>query len=410
MTVRTSADAVQVRAAWLIIAAGTCAALHVGKLPPALPVLQAELGITLLQAGFLLSVVQVAGMVAGIAMGLASDAIGLRRSMVAGLVIMGLASVLGAWAGGAPLLLALRAVEGFGFLLATLPAPGLVRRLVPAHRLDSMLGVWGAYMPSATALALLLGPLVVSGPGWRAWWLGLGALSLCMAACLWRIVPAPPAAVRAAPRLAMSLRLRRTLGSSGPWLIALCFAMYAGQWLAVVGFLPSIYVQAGVAPTVTGVLTALVALVNMGGNIVAGRLLQRGVAAQRLLRAGYTAMGVAAVVAFAQVAGHEAPPALRYLAVLLFSMVGGSIPGTLMTLAVRLAPDEHTISTTVGWMLQFSALGQFCVPPAVAWLAGRAQGWHWTWLVTLACSLAGLWLATRVGRLLASAGPAGRSH
>ena len=34
-----------------IIAAGFVAAMHVGKLPPAVPVLQAELGISLVQAG-----------------------------------------------------------------------------------------------------------------------------------------------------------------------------------------------------------------------------------------------------------------------------------------------------------------------------------------------------------------------
>ncbi|MBG6075995.1 hypothetical protein [Polaromonas sp. CG_9.11] len=47
----------ELRAARYVIAAGVVAALHVGKLPPALPVLRDVLGITLLQAGFLLSLV-----------------------------------------------------------------------------------------------------------------------------------------------------------------------------------------------------------------------------------------------------------------------------------------------------------------------------------------------------------------
>lgn len=38
----------------LVIAAGVVAALHVGKLPPALPALQQVLGVSLVQAGFLL--------------------------------------------------------------------------------------------------------------------------------------------------------------------------------------------------------------------------------------------------------------------------------------------------------------------------------------------------------------------
>ena len=50
----------------VVILAGVTAALHVGKLPPALPLLRETLGVTLLQAGFLLSLVQVAGMALGL--------------------------------------------------------------------------------------------------------------------------------------------------------------------------------------------------------------------------------------------------------------------------------------------------------------------------------------------------------
>lgn len=46
-----------VHPAYVVIAAGVAAALHVGKLSPALPVLGQALGVTLLQAGFLLSLV-----------------------------------------------------------------------------------------------------------------------------------------------------------------------------------------------------------------------------------------------------------------------------------------------------------------------------------------------------------------
>ena len=53
----------------------------------------------------------------------------------------------------------LRAAEGFGFLLVVLPAPGLVRSLVEPQRVSAMIGLWGAYMPLATALALLIGPV-----------------------------------------------------------------------------------------------------------------------------------------------------------------------------------------------------------------------------------------------------------
>ncbi len=96
--------------AWVVIAAGVAAALHVGKLSPALPVLATELGVTLLQAGFLLSLVQLAGMTLGLAIGLSADGLGLRRSMLTGLLLLFAASLLGGWARDAKTLLLLRAV------------------------------------------------------------------------------------------------------------------------------------------------------------------------------------------------------------------------------------------------------------------------------------------------------------
>ncbi len=383
--------------AWLVVLAGVSAALHVGKLPPAIPALREALGIGLVEAGFLLSLVQLAGMLLGLLMGAAADALGARRTMVLGLALLSLASAGGAFAREVTPLLVLRAVEGLGFLMAALPAPGLLRRLVPPQRLARMLGIWGAYMPLGTALALLTGPAVIGLVGWPAWWLLLAAVSAGMAAWLWFAVDA--SADIAADRRAKG-RVARTLGSRGPWLTAVAFATYSGQWLAVVGFLPTIYMQGGLPIGAAAVMTALVALVNMVGNIASGRFLQRGVAPPVLLATGFVTMAAGAVVAFSLAPGPETLPA-RLLGVLAFSAVGGLVPGTLFSLAVRLAPDEGSVSTTVGWMQQLSALGQFAGPPLVAWVVARAEAWHGVWWVTAAFSLAGLAVSVAVRRELA---------
>ena len=97
-------------AAWTVVLAGVVAALQVGKLPPALPALQADLGLSLVQAGFLLSMVQLAGMLTAIVVGLLADRVGLKRSMVSGLWVLAVASAWGSWATSASTLLALPAV------------------------------------------------------------------------------------------------------------------------------------------------------------------------------------------------------------------------------------------------------------------------------------------------------------
>lgn len=445
--------------ALVAILAGVCAALHVGKLPPAIPVLQEALGITLVQAGFLLSMVQLAGMSAGVAFGALADGLTPRRSMLIGLAVLTAASGAGGFAPGVAVLMVLRACEGFGFLLVVLAAPALIRRLVAAERLNVLMGLWAAYMPLATTLALLAGPWVMAWLGWRAWWWLLAAVCAAMALWLARAVPAAAARVAAtavvtdgatevatevateaatdgatdgandaragspaAPALlapptappmpSLWSRLARTLAAPGPWLLAMSFAVYAGQWMAVIGFLPTIYAQGGTTLAAAGLLTAAAAAVNMIGNVGAGRLLHAGVPPVRLLVIGFSTMGLCALLAFVALPGAApgippgaAPPpllpaALRFGAVLLFSGVGGLIPGTLFALAVRVAPGEGTLSTTVGWMQQWSALGQFTGPPLVAWVAARAGGWHLSWVATGACALLGLLLAGLLARHL----------
>ncbi|QBM29942.1 CynX/NimT family MFS transporter [Hydrogenophaga pseudoflava] len=382
--------------ALVVVGVGVCSALHVGKLPVAIPHLQAELALNLVQAGFLLSLVQLAGLSLGLLVGLLADRLGPRRVMLVGLCVLAAGSAGGALAPDVNRLLVFRVVEGAGFLLTVLPAPGLLRlHLRDPVRLSRALGWWGTYMPMGTALALLLGLPLMAWSGWRTTWWLLALCSLAAAAWLALRVPATVAG-DAGPATSSSLwpRLKRTLRAPGPWLVALGFLLYSGQWLAVVGFLPTIYVQAGLGAANVAVLSALAAAVNMVGNVAAGRWLARGARPGVLVALGYGAMAAGAVVAF----GAVGYPVLQYLAVLLFSAVGGLIPGTLFGVAVVLAPGRDTVSTTVGWMQQFSALGQFIGPPAVAWWVTRVGGWHWTWVLTGACSLLGLLLAVRLQR------------
>ena len=387
---------------WVIVFAGVCAALHVGKLPPALPVLQDALGITLVQAGFLLSAVQVASMTLGLAVGLSVDSLGLHRSMVGGLALLSVASISGGFVVDTRGLLCLRVIEGLGFLLVVMPAPALIRRTVDASQLSGRMGWWGTYMPTGSALALLFGPWVIAGLNWSVWWWLLGVLAAFAGIAVWFCVPdvQPPAPTHSVANGAWFTRLALTLQSPGPWLVALTFAVYSSQWLAVVGFLPTVYAELGLAAGMAGALSACVALANVSGNIMSGRLLQRGWPAQRLLWIGFACMALGAVGAYATWQGSGLPTALRFACGVMVSAVGGLIPGTLFASAVRVAPSDGTLSTTVGYMQQWSALGQFAGPPLVAWVAASAGGWQWTWVVTASLSLAGVVLAYFIGRAL----------
>lgn len=384
---------------WIVVVAGVSAALHVGKLAPAVTALQQDLGGSLVQAGLLLSTVQLAGVILGLSVGLGVDRLGLRRSMIGGLLLMAISSIAGTFAAGVVWLLVFRALEGLGLLLTAMPAPGLIRRFVQPAQLSARMGWWSAYVPLGSALALLLGPWVLQAATWRQWWVLLSVVSLLAALAVWQWVPADPLSRTQHEPVSWHHHLGVTLGSAGPWTVAGSFMLYSCQWMGVIGFLPKIYADAGLGATVSGALTALVAAANMLGNVTSGKLLQRGWDARRCLRTGFAVMGLSAVLAFVQV--HDAPLAplwMRFVAIVAFSAAGGLIPSSLFASVLHVAPTPDTVSTSVGFMQQLSCVGQFTGPPLLAAIATVFGGWQWTWTVTGVLCCAGWLLATSVQR------------
>mgnify|MGYP001099330610 CR=1 FL=1 len=375
----------------LVVLAGIVAAMHVGKVAPAIPILRAQLDVSLVQAGWLLSLSQMAGMLTAVFVGMFADGFGLRRSVLWGLVLLGLLSGLAGLTTSAPQLLLMRAIEGAAILMIIVPAPALLRSLVDPDRLSTAMGFWGTFMPTGTATALLLGPVLMAHFGWATWWETLGAIALLMALLFNMGVPRVAVAVAGArPPAANLQRLRLVWRTPQVWRVALAFACYSGQWLVIIGFLPTLLQTGGMSAGLAGTIAAIASAVNIVGNIAGGRLLQKGVPSQRVLGIAFATMAAGAFVVFGT--PSDTPLIVKLVAVLMFSGVGGMIPGSLFSLAVRAAPTEDTASTALGWTTQMSLLGQFSMPPIAAALATAHGSWGLTWVVTVSLCLIGILL------------------
>lgn len=362
-------------AAAAVVAAGVAAAMHVGKLPPALPELRQHFGMTLVQASYLVSALQMASVTLGIVGGMLADRLGLRRVMLTGLALLACGSIASTFADSVPALLGLRLIESFGFMLAVLPGPGLLRRSLGAAT-SRWLGIWGSYMPSGMALGMIGTPLLLQSGGWRLPWWFAALLSLLVLAAVRHSVAADLPRLPAQAGVAQLIRM--TVSAPGPWLLALAFGCYAAQWMSVFSFLPTIYSEAGIAMSLAGPLTALAVAVNIVGNVGGGLLAQRQAHPSAVISIAAVTMAAMAWVTF----GSGAPFAWRFGAVVLLSIVSGMIPGTLFSTAPRLAPDAGAISTTVGLMQQGSSAGQVIAPPILAAIATASGNWQQSWIVT----------------------------
>jgi EmrB/QacA subfamily drug resistance transporter len=100
--------------------------------------------------------------------GRAADLLGRRRVLVAGVVVIGISSMIGGFAGSSGVLVAARLAQGLGAAM-TLPAALsiLTTTFKEGRDRNTALGIWGAVGGLASAAGVLLGGLLVEGPGWR---------------------------------------------------------------------------------------------------------------------------------------------------------------------------------------------------------------------------------------------------
>jgi cyanate permease len=154
--------------------------------------------------------------------------------------------------------------------------------------------------------------------------------------------------------------------------LALLFACYVAQWTSVMLWLPTFLAdERGAGPGAAALLTALMVLVNVPGNLAGGWLLARGARRGTLVLAACAIMAACDVVMLRS----TLPDGLRYAACLAFSLCAGVIPACVFSGAVAHARSPQHVGTTNGMVMQASQAGQFMGPVLLAWLASRSGGW-----------------------------------
>jgi len=372
---------------WLAVIAGMVAAAHVGKLPPAMPGMRAELGMSLVAGGWAGSIFSVTGMTVAILAGSVADRIGHWRLVLIGLCALCAGSLLGSFAQGPGALLASRFIEGFGFISVAASAPSVVVRATAPDRRRLALGLWGTYMPAGTAMMMIFSPLILTVAGWRVLWLvSSGLTALWIAVMLIGGRRAPRGTAQVSPTSALA-NIRLTVGHPAPWILSLCFVLYALPWLALMTWLPSMMIEdRGIDTALAAGLTALVVALNVPGNLAGGWLLHRGASYWSLITAAFVAMGLSSGGMFVE----AFPDPLRYLFCITFSIFGGMLPATVIAGSAVFAHSPAQVGTFNGMMVQGANAGQVIGPLALAAVVQAAGDWTAASGLMIAACIAGI--------------------
>jgi predicted MFS family arabinose efflux permease len=367
---------------WLIVSvvvvSGVIAATHAGKAAIATPLLQKDLGIDLVAAGWLTGIFAILGCVGGIPAGSLVGRVGDRGILIAGLGLAALGGVLGAAAPGYESLLLSRVLEGLGFLLVAVAGPAILSRVVRSEQHDFALALWSCFVPAGLALVMLFGPLFGD---WRALWWGSAGLACLAVLSGWMVIP--PARTQVSPSWRRTASdAMHVAASKGPILFACFFAVYSLMFFALFSFLPVLLMERmSFSYATAGWLSAVATSTNIIGNIGAGYLLLRGIRRKTLLAGAYLIMGLSALGIFLPAFGSTP----TFLLCMLFAAVGGLIPATLISGAPLLAPSAALTPIVTGLLMQGSNLGQVAGPVAIG---SAVQAYGWLAAVAIVVSLA----------------------
>ena len=385
------------------LAAGVVAGAAIGRLSPALPLLQSEFGLSLIAAGWLASMFNTIAVASAIFFGLACDRAGALRFSLFGLACLIAGGALGAAAPAAAWIFGSRILEGAGLVAIAVAAPSLIAAASSPSQRGLALGLWGTYMPIGGAAAIAASPLLIALVGWRGLW-ATGVILALISAAFIGSQSRHYAGAKAGSRRSLA-NIRSSLAQPVPWLLGGAFAVYTLQFNIVMIWLPTYLLQTRATDATTAaMLTALFVFVNIFGNVTGSWLVHRN--APRGLVIGATF--VLTTAAFVAMFSGGLADGWRYACVLAYGFVTGNIPPTVIAGGARYARAPGEAGSIQGLIVQCSNFGTFVGPPLVAAAVTHGGSWNAALYVILPAATLGLALAFAIWRLEARdpAGPA----
>ncbi len=377
---------------WLLAAILFINYVDRGLLPAAASLIQTELALRPARLGMLLSAFFWTYALVQIPVGWIAERIGAGRVLVIGLVLWSSATMLSGLATSFAALLVLRLVLGLGESTGFPCVSKLLAAAVPVEGLGTANGIVGFSYLFGPAFGTYLGGIVMAHAGWRAAFLGFGALSLLwlwpwsrLARRLPRQTPAVP--VDAGPPFAALLRERALWGASLGHFAANYTYYFMLSWLPYYLVRERGFSTVAMAK-VAGSAYLVTAVCALAAGVLIDRRVRHGGSANFAYKSIMVAAHLGAVISMLGMALGPKPLAIPCI-FLYMTLCGASSPGIYAIAQILAGPQA-----TGRWVGIQNAVGNLAgiVAPALTGLIIDRTG-HFTAALVLcaAVSLIGLY-------------------
>lgn len=214
--------------AWVILAvvyfASVVSPFNQFKIPPLMPVLMQTFQIDLTQAGLLMSMIAMIGLLLALPTGIILQRLGPKAALLTALGLMAIGAGTGALSNSFTGLLVSRVIEGVGMGLMGVTAPATIAMWFPPERQGTPMGIWATWVPIGSVFIYNLSPILAASLGWQSiWWIGAG-FAVVMMVISGLLITRPPAQGQLDRQAPARLNVREALANRNIWLLALAFA------------------------------------------------------------------------------------------------------------------------------------------------------------------------------------------
>ncbi len=379
----------------LILAVQTVINIGPMGLPAIAPLIRDDLNLSLTQAGSFLSAYYVGPVLMSFPAGWLADRWGIRRTMVAGQVVIALGLLAAAFAPSFAVLVGLIMVAGVGYGMLNPTTTKAIIAWFPHRHRATAVGLKQTGLPFGGVLGAAALPLVGLALGWPAALISSAAAILILCFVTLLFYRDPPDLVRPSAAGALSM-VRAVLANPALWWVAVATLIFAAVQTVWLSFLV-LYLReiVGLSLVVAAGYLAQAQVTGILGRVVFGLLSDRVFGGRRRIVLFVAGVGSMACSVAMAATGPGTPPWLLSILTLVFGFAGIGWNGVQHTLMAELA-GARAAGTAVGLGLAVSSFGVTLGPPVFGWAVERIGSYRGAWVGLAAVMVVALGLLARV--------------
>jgi predicted MFS family arabinose efflux permease len=202
-------------------------------IPPLIPSILSEFGISNTEAGLLMSIVLVPGLIFSILISLAIGKLGVKKIILFSLLLVVIGTLVSASSSSYILLLLGRFILGLGGAIILPATPTIIAQWFEKKELGKAMGVFAINMPLATVFALPTAS-VLAGIGWR------NALYLSAALGVFATLTFAILFKERSVDLEEEVSIRKALRSAEMWKVAILWLLFQATMLSFITWAPAL--------------------------------------------------------------------------------------------------------------------------------------------------------------------------